>query len=70
MISFTVDGMHVIDFGALLGAHNICVRVGNMCASWIHKKLDIDGSVRISVGPWNTMDDAKYVVGVIKDLVK
>ena len=70
MISFYLDNMHVIDFGAMLGAHDICVRVGNMCASWIHKKLNIDGSVRISVGPWNTMDDAKYVIDVIKNLVK
>ena len=70
MISFVVDGMHVIDFGALIGVHDICVRVGNMCASWIHKKLGVDGSVRISVGPWNTMEDAKYVVDVIKGLVK
>jgi cysteine desulfurase/selenocysteine lyase len=62
--------MHVIDFGAMLGAHDICVRVGNMCASWIHKKLNIDGSVRISLGPWNTMDDAKYVIDVIKGLVE
>ena len=69
MICFTVAGMHVLDFGAMLGVHNICVRVGNMCASWIHKKLNIDGSVRISVGPWNTMDDAKYVVDAIKKLV-
>ena len=70
MISFVVDGMHVIDFGALLGAHDICVLVGNMCASWIHKKLNIDGSIRLSPGPWNTMDDAEYVVDVIKGLVK
>ena len=69
MISFVPTNMHVIDFGAMLGAYDICVRVGNMCASWIHKKLNIDGSVRISVGPWNTMDDAKYVVDVIKKLV-
>lgn len=70
MISFVPKNMHFLDFGALLGAHDICVRAGNMCASWIHKKLNIDGSVRISVGPWNTMDDAKYVIDVIKDLVK
>ena len=70
LISFVVDNMHVIDFGAMLGANDICVRVGNMCASWIHKKLNIDGSVRISVGPWNTMDDARYVVDVIKGIVK
>lgn len=70
MISFVPKNMHVLDFGAMLGARNICVRVGNMCASWIHKKLGVDGSVRISVGPWNTMDDAKYVIENIKDLVK
>ena len=70
MISFIPTNMHVLDFGALLGAKNICVRVGNMCASWIHKYLGIDGSVRISVGPWNTMDDAEYVVEAIKGLVR
>lgn len=70
MISFVVNNMHVIDFGAMMGVHNICVRVGNMCASWIHKKLNIDGSVRLSVGPWNTMEEAIYVIDTIKKLVK
>lgn len=69
MIDFIIENMHVLDVGEILGAYNICVRVGNMCASWIHKRLGIDGSVRISVGPWNTMDDAKYVVDVIRDMV-
>lgn len=70
MISFVPTNMHVIDFGSLIGANNICVRVGNMCASWIHQRFGVDGSVRISVGPWNTMDDAICVVDVIKNLVK
>jgi len=70
VLSFTVKDMHVLDFGIMIGAYDICLRVGNMCASWIHKHLNIDGSIRISVGPWNTMDDAKYVVEVIKDILK
>ena len=70
MITFVPQSVHVLDFGAMMGAHDVCVRVGNMCASWIHKRLGIDGSVRISVGPWNTMDDATYVVDIIKKLVK
>ena len=70
IISFVVDGMHVLDFGLLMGVHNVCVRVGNMCASWIHAAMGIDGSIRLSVGPWNTMDDAKYVVDVIRGIVK
>ena len=70
MLDFVVDNMHFIDFGAMLGVHNICVRVGNMCASWIHKRLQIDGSVRISVGPWNSMDDAEYLVETIQKVLK
>jgi len=69
MLDFVVDNMHFLDFGALLGVQDICVRVGNMCASWIHKKLGLDGSVRISVGPWNSMDDAEYVVKAIRKMV-
>ena len=70
MLSFYVDGMHALDFGALMGAMDVCLRVGNMCASWVHKRLGIDGSIRLSVGPWNTMDDAKYVVDAIRKVVK
>ena len=70
IISFIVDGMHVLDFGALIGVHNICVRVGNMCATWVHDVMGIQGSIRISVGPWNTMDEAKQVIDVIRGIVK
>ena len=70
IISFVVDGMHVLDFGALMGARNVCLRVGNMCASWMHATMGVPGSIRISVGPWNTMDDAVAVVDIIRGIVK
>ena len=70
IISFVIDGMHVLDFGALMGAHNVCLRVGNMCASWMHATMGVPGSIRISVGPWNTMDDAVAVVDIIRGIVK
>ena len=70
ILSFVVDGMHPLDVGAMLGVHNICVRAGNMCASWIHKYIGISGSVRISIGEWNTMADIKTTVDVIKNIVK
>jgi cysteine desulfurase/selenocysteine lyase len=69
MITFIVDGMHVLDFGALMGAHNVCLRVGNMCASWIHWKLGIDATIRLSPGFYNTMDEAAQVVDIIKKIV-
>jgi selenocysteine lyase/cysteine desulfurase len=70
VLSFVVDGMHLLDFGALVGANNICVRVGNMCASWIHKNMGIDGSIRVSVGPWNTISDIDKFISVVKKIVK
>lgn len=70
ILSFTVDGMHCFDFGSLMGANNICVRVGNMCASWLHQLLGVDGTVRISTGFWNTPDEIKQTAKVIKNIVK
>ena len=70
ILTFVVDGMHVLDFGAMMGAHNICVRVGNMCATWIHNLLGVPGSIRMSVGAYNTMDDVKYAVQIIKGVIK
>ena len=70
MLTFVVDGMHVLDVGVMMGARNICVRAGNMCATWIHNRLGVPGSVRLSVGAYNTIDDVKYAVQVIKDIIK
>lgn len=70
VLSFVVDGMHPLDFGAYMGASDICVRVGNMCASWIHRAMGIDGSIRVSVGPWNTMQDADKFLSVVTKIVK
>ena len=70
MLSFIVDGMHPLDVGAMLGANDICVRAGNMCASWIYHAMGIDGSIRVSVGEWNTMADIKKFISVMKKIVK
>ncbi len=70
ILSFIIDGVHPLDAGAILGANDICVRVGNMCASWIHQLMGIDGSIRMSIGPWNKIGDVKKFVSVIKRIVK
>lgn len=70
LISFIIDDMHPLDFGTLAGANGVCLRVGNMCASWIHQRLGIAGSIRISVGPWNTIHDIEKFISVVKTIVK
>ena len=70
LLTFTIDGMHVLDFGALTGTAGVCLRVGNMCAGWIHNLLGIKGSARISVGFWNTMEEMQQVLDLINSIVK
>lgn len=70
ILTFIISDMHVLDFGALVGARGLCLRVGNMCASWIHQMLEIPGSARISVGSYNTMDDARAAIEIINSVVK
>lgn len=69
LLSFTVDGMNHLDFGAIMGAHDVCLRVGNMCASWLHKYLGIPGSCRFSLGPWNTKDDVEKVLEKVDNVI-
>jgi cysteine desulfurase/selenocysteine lyase len=70
LLTFVADNMHCLDFGALMGARGVCLRVGNMCATWIHNALGYAGSIRISVGPWNTMDEMKRVVDIVNGIMK
>ena len=70
ILSFAVDGMHPLDVGALIGANDICVRAGNMCASWIHQLMGVPGSIRLSIGSWNTIGDIKKFISVMKKIVK
>jgi len=69
ILTFVVDGMHPLDFGAMMGARGVCLRVGNMCASWLHARLGLAGTIRISPGAWNTMDEMKELVGIVKEVV-
>lgn len=70
VLTFVVEDMHVLDFGVLVGARGLCLRVGNMCATWAHQALGVLGSIRLSVGAYNTIDDAKQAVQIIKDVIK
>ena len=70
LFTFYVPDMHILDFGASVGARGVCLRVGNMCASWIHKVLGVHGTARVSVGPWNTMDDVRQAADIIESVVK
>ena len=70
MLTFYLRNMHVLDFGAMAGAKGLCLRVGNMCAGWLHNLMGLSGTARISVGPWNTEADIEKAAEIIEGIVK
>ncbi|WP_052667252.1 aminotransferase class V-fold PLP-dependent enzyme [Nitriliruptor alkaliphilus] len=56
-ISFTVDGVHPHDIGAMLDQHGVCVRVGHHCAKPLMRTLGVNATVRASLYLYNGEDD-------------
>ncbi len=73
VISFNIDGMEALNTGTLLdGEYNIACRTGLHCAPLVHEQLEtaqIGGSVRISIGPFNTERHIRAVIEAVRELV-
>ena len=57
VISFTVDGAHPSDLAQILDKMGIAVRSGLMCAEPLVRKYSEVGMLRVSLAPYNTMDE-------------
>ncbi len=57
ILSLTVDGLHPFDLGSSLDEQGFCVRTGMHCAEPLHATLAAEGSLRISLAPYNSNDD-------------
>ncbi|MFW6257587.1 MAG: aminotransferase class V-fold PLP-dependent enzyme, partial [Prolixibacteraceae bacterium] len=57
VISFNVEGVHPYDMGMLLDKMGIAVRTGHHCADPIMQFFDIPGTVRASIGLYNTLEE-------------
>jgi cysteine desulfurase family protein len=72
VLSFNVDGLEAIDTGTMLDVDaNVACRTGLHCAPMVHERLGTDrvhGSVRLSVGPFNTVADIDAVVAGVADI--
>ena len=69
IISFIAEGYHAHDVGAYLDQHGIYVRTGHYCAQPLAKRLNIDGSIRISFYGYNTLAEVDYFLKVITQLM-
>ena len=66
VISFVVDDEHPSDIATLLNQHNIAVRSGHHCAMPLMEYLNIDGTIRISIAPYNTLEEVDKLLEAIK----
>jgi cysteine desulfurase/selenocysteine lyase len=62
VISFDPVFMHPSDLARLLGSMGVCVRSGKHCAHLIHDELGFDTTLRVSLGLYNTEEDAEKLI--------
>ena len=62
LYSFTVEGAHHEDIALILDKMGIAVRSGQMCAEPLMDRFGVTGMVRVSLAPYNTMEEAEYFV--------
>ena len=62
LFSFTVDGIHHEDLALILDKMGIAVRSGQMCAEPLMDRFGVTGMLRVSLAPYNTMQEAEYFI--------
>tara|TARA_B100000686_G_scaffold318293_1_gene367914 strand:- start:47 stop:772 length:726 start_codon:yes stop_codon:yes gene_type:complete len=74
VVSVNVEGMTANNVGTLLDVkHGIATRTGLQCAPRVHRRLGTvsrKGTVRISLGPFNTLDHVDAVIGGLTDIAQ
>ena len=74
VLSFNVDGYSANEIGTILSEdYEIAVRTGFHCAPYIHDVLgthETEGTVRVSVGYFNTISDVEKLLKALKEIVE
>lgn len=70
VVSISIENMDSSQVGYLLNKKDIAVRTGFHCAPLIHGIMGTNksGTVRISPGYFNTINDIEYIVKVIREI--
>lgn len=62
LFSFSVEGVHHEDLALILDKMGVAVRSGQMCAEPLMERFGVTGMLRVSLAPYNTMEEAEYFV--------
>lgn len=74
VLSINIKGMDSGDVGTILDVdYNIACRTGLQCAPKVHQQIGTDkihGTVRLSLGPFNTDEHVNIAIEAIKDIAE
>ncbi len=70
IVSFTLEGIHPHDAATLLDKYGVAVRVGHHCAEPLMRRLGVNGTIRASIGLYNTSDDIDALLIAIENVKK
>lgn len=70
LVSCNMTGIHHHDVGQLLDDAGVIVRVGHHCAEPLMSELGISGTVRLSVGIYNTTADIEAAIAAMRQVKK
>lgn len=69
IFSFTIKGHHNHDIAAALDNEGIAIRSGHHCAMPLMQYLKIDGCIRASLAPYNTLKEIDQFINVLRKIV-
>lgn len=70
LFSISVKGAHHEDLALILDKMGIAARSGQMCAEPCMDRFGITGMLRLSLAPYNTMEEAEYFIKSLDKAVK
>lgn len=70
LFSISVKGAHHEDMALILDKMGIAARSGQMCAEPCMDRFGVTGMLRLSLAPYNTMEEAEYFIKSLDKAVK
>lgn len=70
IVTFTMDGVHPHDISSVLNEDHVCVRAGHHCAQPLMQFLKVGSTARASLYFYNTEEEVKRFLEVLKGVRK
>ena len=69
LFSFVVEGAHHEDLALILDKMGVAVRSGQMCAEPLMDRFGVTGMIRVSLAPYNTMEEVESFVKALEKAI-